>query len=49
MLSLFSFLPLFFCYHIKGLLVISNFLKIDKDIVSNRYQNLDDKLVESVL
>ena len=50
--SVFIF-TIIFCYHIKILLIISNFLKIGKDIVSNQYQNLDDKLiskyVESVL
>ena len=34
-----------FCYHIKILLIISNFPKIDKVFVSNWYQNLDDKLI----
>ena len=32
-----------FCYHIKRLLIISNFLKIGKVIVNNWYQNLNDK------
>ena len=27
------------------MLIIFNFLKIDKDIVNNRYQNLDDQLI----
>ena len=42
-----------FCDHMKRLSIISTFLKIDKVIVGNWYQNLDDKLirecVESVL
>ena len=42
--SVFRF-TIIFCYHIKSLLIISNFLKIDKVIVSNWYQNLDDKLI----
>ena len=46
--SVFIF-SIIFCYHIKGLLIISNFLKINKAIVSNWYQNLDDKLIREVL
>ena len=46
MLSLFSFLALFLLSHKKSLLIISSFLEIDKAIVSNWYQNLDDKLVK---
>ena len=42
-----------FCYHVKRLSKILNFLKIDKDILSDWYQNLDDKLIrectESIL
>ena len=37
-------LSIIFCYHIKSLLIVSNFLKIDKAVVSNWYQNLHDKL-----
>ena len=37
-------LGIIFCYHIKSLLIVSNFLKIDKAVVSNWYQNLHDKL-----
>ena len=52
MLSLCWFLSLFFVLT-KSFLIISNFFKIDKTIVSNWYQNLDDKpirqCVESVL
>ena len=29
----------------KNLLITSNFLKIDKAIVSNWYKNLDDELI----
>ena len=36
-----------FCYHIKSVLIISNFLKIDEVIVSNWYQNLDEKLIRA--
>ena len=43
----------YFCYHMKCLSVISNFLKVDKVIVCNWYQILDNKLIrecaESVL
>ena len=42
--SIFVF-SIIFCYHIKSFLIISRFLKIEKVIVSNWYQNLDDKLV----
>ena len=42
-----------FCYHMKRLLIISNFLKIDKATVNNWHCDLDDKVmrecVESVL
>ena len=42
-----------FCYHVKRLSKILNFLKIDKDILSDWYQNIDDKLIrectESIL
>ena len=34
-----------FCYHIKILLVISNFLTIGKLFVNNWYQKLEDKLI----
>ena len=34
-----------FCYHLKRLLLISNFLKTEKVIVSHWYQNLDNKLI----
>ena len=37
-------LSIIFCCHIKSLLIVSNFLKIDKAVVSNWYQNLHDKL-----
>ena len=37
-----------FCYHIKRLLIISNFLKIGKVIVNNWYQNLNDKPISRV-
>ena len=37
-------LSIIFCYHIKSLLIVSHFLKIDKAVVSNWYQNLHDKL-----
>ena len=43
-LSRFSILSLFFI-----LLIIPNFLKIDKVIVSNWYQNLEDKLIREWL
>ena len=47
------FFTIIFCDQIKRLLIISNFLKIDKAIVSNWYQNRDEKLmskcVESLL
>ena len=47
------FFTIIFCYHVKSLLIIASFFKIDKPNVSNWYQNLDDKLirgyVESVL
>ena len=35
----------FVYYHIKGLLIISNFLRKDQVIVSNQCQNLVDKLI----
>ena len=44
MLSLLLFLALFLLSH-KSLLIISNFLKIDKTNVSNWYQNFDDKVI----
>ena len=34
-----------FCYHIKSLMTVSNFLMIGKVIVSNWYRDLDDKLI----
>ena len=34
-----------FCYRIKNLLIISNFLQMEKDMVRNWYQNLDNKLI----
>ena len=37
------------CYHIKSLLIISNFLETEKTIVSNWYQKLDDKLIRECL
>ena len=43
-LSVFVFTITFSC-HIKSLLIMSNFPKIDKAIVSNWYQNLDDNLI----
>ena len=47
------FFTIIFFDQIKRLLIISNFLKIDKAIVSNWYQNRDEKLmskcVESLL
>ena len=43
--SVFNF-SIILCYHPKSLLIISNFLKIDKVIVSSWYQNLDDKLIK---
>ena len=50
--SVFVFI-IIFCFYIKILLLISNFLQINKAIVSNWYQNLHDKLtrecVENVL
>ena len=42
--SVFVF-TIIYCYHKKILFTISNFLKIDKSIVSNWYQNLDDRLI----
>ena len=42
MLFVFNFSTIF--YHINRLLIIPNFLKIDKVIVRNCYQNLDDEL-----
>ena len=42
--SIFVF-TIIFCYHMKGLLIISSFPKIYKVIVSNWYHNLDDKLI----
>ena len=33
-------------YHVKSFLIISNFLKIEKAIVSNWYQNLDESWKE---
>ena len=42
--SVFVF-AIIFCYHIKCLSIIFNFLKIGKVILSKRYQNLDDKLI----
>ena len=42
--SVFRF-TIIFCYHIKSLLIISNFLKIVKAFLSNWYPNLDDKLI----
>ena len=51
-MSLISFYH-YFCFHMKSLLTIFNFVNIDKGIVSDGYQNLDDKLIrelfESVL
>ena len=47
MLSVFIF-SITFCYHIKNLLIVSNFLKIDKAIVSNWHQNLDKLIRECV-
>ena len=38
-----------FCDHIKGWFQVSNFLKIDKAIMSHWYQNLDDKLIREFL
>ena len=35
-----------FCYYIKRLLIIYNFLTTDKTIVSNWCKNLDDKLIK---
>ena len=35
----------YFLISLKSLLIISNFLRKDKVIVSNWYQNLDDKLI----
>ena len=46
--SVFNF-SISFYYHIKSLLIISNFLEKNKVIISNWYQNLDDKLIGNVL
>ena len=43
--SIISF-RIIFCCQIKSLLRISNLIKIDKVILSNWYQNLDDKLIK---
>ena len=43
-LSVFVF-SVIFCYHIKRLWIIFNFLKIEKAIFSDGYPNLDDKLI----
>ena len=44
MLSVFI-ISIIFCYYMKMLLIISNFLEIGKTIVSKWYQNLDYKLI----
>ena len=42
----FSVIP---CCHIERLLIISNFLKTEKVIVSNSHQNLDYKLIKECI